>query len=197
MAKERIMKTIGIGGGIGSGKSVVSRILRLRGHDVYDCDLEAKRIMDESKDVLLALHERFGDEVCPPEGPIDRSALARHVFGSDEHRLWLNALVHRLVREDIIFWRDSLEESGVDVCYVESAILFTSGLTGMCDEILVVTSPEEERIARVQKRDNSDRQNIIKRIRSQQEEERLILEAGIPVSFIDNSNDSSLLATKI
>ena len=54
---------IGICGGIGSGKSVVSRILRLRGDAVYDCDLEAKRIMDSSEEVLTALNGRYGDDV--------------------------------------------------------------------------------------------------------------------------------------
>ncbi len=63
---------IGICGGIGSGKSVVSRVLRLRGEHVYDCDLEAKRIMDSSEEVLDALHERYGDVVCPVGGPICR-----------------------------------------------------------------------------------------------------------------------------
>lgn len=58
-------KLIGICGGIGSGKSVISRVLRLRGEAVYDCDLEARRIMDTSEEVLRLLHERYGEEVCP------------------------------------------------------------------------------------------------------------------------------------
>lgn len=188
------MTLIGITGGIGSGKSVVSRILRLRGEAVYDCDLEAKRIMDESEEVLTALNERFGDEVCPVGGPIDRKALSRHVFGSDEHRLWLNSLVHRLVREDIILWSKVLEESGATRCYVESAILATSGLTAICDEIWIVTAPEKERIERVKGRDGLDEEDIRKRIESQKEEQRLVLAAGIPVRTIDNGSKASLLS---
>lgn len=188
------MTLIGITGGIGSGKSVVSRILRLRGEAVYDCDLEAKRIMDESEEVLTALNERFGEEVCPIGGPIDRKALSRHVFGSDEHRIWLNSLVHRLVRDDIFHWKNQFEEIGVSRCYVESAILATSGLTAMCDEIWIVTAPEEQRIARVKGRDGLDEEHIRKRIQSQKEEERLVLVSGIPVRTIDNGNNSSLLA---
>ncbi|MCM1490234.1 MAG: dephospho-CoA kinase [Muribaculum sp.] len=190
------MNTIGIGGGIGSGKSVVSRILRLRGYAVYDCDSEARRIMDESEEVLSALNIRFGDDVCPVQGPIDRAALAIRVFGSDEHRLWLNALVHRLVRSDIEAWRDSIKRTGAKVCYVESAILFTSGLVGMCDEILLVTAPQNVRIERVMTRDNTNEQDILNRINSQQEEEKLILESDIPVRLIDNADDSSLLSIK-
>lgn len=187
------MTTIGITGGIGSGKSVVSRILRLRGDAVYDCDLEAKRIMDESEEVLTALQERFGDEVCPIGGPINRSNLARHVFGSDEHRLWLNSLVHRLVREDIAVWREQLAKSGIEVCHVESAILATSHLAEMCDEIWIVTAPEDQRIARVSSRDGLDEMQIRKRIESQEEEQRMIYGSGIKVRTIDNCNSASLL----
>ena len=185
---------IGICGGIGSGKSVVSRILRLRGACVYDCDLEARRIMDSSEEVLDALHRRFGDEVCPPGGPICRPALARHVFGSDEERDWINALVHRLVREDVAAWHDSLSRSGIERCYVESAILASSGLADMCDEILLVSAPEDVRIERVRSRDSLDEDNIRKRIRSQQEEMRLDKSSGNPIVEIDNDGDSPLLS---
>lgn len=190
---------IGICGGIGSGKSVVSRILRLRGFAVYDCDSEARRIMDESEEVLSALNVRFGDDVCPAGGPINRSVLSKYVFGSDDVRLWLNALVHRLVREDITLWmkyprqfeNESLRK---DILYVESAILASSGLVALCDEIWIITAPEEERISRVKTRDNFDENDIRRRIRSQQEEEKLIYESGIPIRVIDNSSSSSLLS---
>lgn len=178
---------IGICGGIGSGKSVVSRILRLRGEAVYDCDLEAKRIMDSSAEVLSALYERYGDAVCPAGGPICRRELARRVFGSNEERLWLNSLVHRLVREDVAAWHDLNREVGLGRCYVESAILASSGLAEMCDEIWVVTASEEIRLARIKVRDSLDEESIRKRILSQQKEEKLIADSGIPVRIIDNS----------
>lgn len=184
---------IGICGGIGSGKSVVSRILRLRGEHVYDCDLEAKRIMDESEEVLDALHERYGDAVCPEGGPINRPELARRIFGNEEERLWLNSLVHQLVRIDVGVWHDVLVLDGCERCFVESAILASSGLAEMCDEIWVVTASEEIRTARVRLRDSLDEEAIKKRIRSQQEEERLIQEAGIPIRIIDNSGSIPLL----
>ena len=184
---------IGICGGIGSGKSVVSRILRLRGEKVYDCDLEAKRIMDSSEEVLLALHRRFGDTVCPAGGPICRPELARRVFGSDEERLWLNSLVHRLVREDVRRWQGACMAEGRERCFVEAAILATSGLAAMCAEIWLVTAPEAIRIARVGQRDALPEEAIQGRIRSQQEEERLLRSVSIPVREIDNSGSSPLL----
>lgn len=184
---------IGICGGIGSGKSVVSRILRLRGEPVYDCDLEAKRIMDSSDEVLCALNERYGDSVCPKGGPICRPELARRVFSCDEERLWINSLVHRLVREDVAGWRDEQLSDVHARCFVESAILASSGLAQMCDEIWLVTASEEVRVERIKMRDSLDEVAIRKRIESQQEEERLTAAAGAPVKIIDNSGEISIL----
>ena len=183
----------GICGGIGSGKSVVSRILRLRGFAVYDCDLEAKRIMDSSHEVLKALNERYGDAVCAPGGPICRGELARRVFGSDEERQWLNSLVHRLVRADLERWHAGQIQRGMEICFVESAILASSGLALMCGEVWLVTAAEEVRIARIQERDSLDEDAIRKRIESQAEEEMMLQACGVPVRIIDNSGSVPLL----
>lgn len=185
---------IGICGGIGSGKSVVSRILRLRGEPVYDCDLEAKRIMDSSAEVLAALNERYGDAVCPPGGPIRRPELARRVFGSDGERIWLNSLVHRLVRDDVGRWLSERTMEGHPRCFVESAIMASSGLTAMCAEVWLVTAPEDVRVERTMIRDGISEESIHARIRSQLEEERLLEASGIPVRLIDNSGDIPLLS---
>lgn len=184
---------IGICGGIGSGKSVVSRILRLRGLSVYDCDLEAKRIMDTSEEVLKALNSRFGDDVCPVNGPIDRRRLAHHVFGNDDHRLWLNSLVHRLVRDDVLVWCDAELESGHKICYVESAILASSGLADLCDEVWIVNAPEEERISRVVGRDGIDADAVRSRIKSQLHELELLESSKSAIRIIENAASSSLL----
>lgn len=184
---------IGICGGIGSGKSVVSRILRLRGEPVYDCDLEAKRIMDGSEEVLNALNEKYGDAVCPKAGPICRPELAKRVFSSEEDRLWLNALVHRLVRDDVKSWQKKMSAEAHPRCFVESAILASSGLARMCDEVWIVTASEKVRIDRIKMRDSLNEEAISKRIQSQKEEERIIADLHLPTKIIDNSNDTSLL----
>lgn len=185
---------IGICGGIGSGKSVVSRVLRLRGESVYDCDLEAKRIMDGSEEVRSALYDRYGDAVCPKEGPICRLELAKRVFGNDEERLWLNSLVHRLVREDLVRWHEAKVSEGCWRCFVESAILATSGLARICDEIWIVTASEDVRIARIKSRDSLDEESILKRIRSQKDEETLLNAFNVPLRVIDNSGIQPLLS---
>lgn len=185
---------IGICGGIGSGKSVVSRVLRLRGEPVYDCDLEAKLIMDGSEEVLSALNLRYGDQVCPVGGPICRPELAKRVFSSDEERLWLNSLVHRLVREDVGRWHSAKMAEGYERCFVESAILASSGLAQMCSEVWVVTASDDVRITRIKQRDLLDETSIRKRIQSQLEEELLLKDAEIPIRIIDNSGSTPILA---
>lgn len=182
----------GICGGIGSGKSVVSRILRLRGEPVYDCDLEAKRIMDSSEEVLRALNKRYGDAVCPNGGPICRPELAKRVFRSDEERLWLNTLVHRLVREDVARWHAACTADGCERCLVESAILASSGLAAMCDDVWLVTASEAVRVARIKLRDALSESAILERIRSQKEEERLLEMCGKPVKLIINDEFSMI-----
>lgn len=188
------MKIIGITGGIGGGKSVVSRILRLKGHEVYDCDREAKRIMDTYPSVLKALNERFGDEVCPPAGPINRPNLAKIVFSSEHHLHWLNRLVHDSVRLDFLSRCSAqMETNPFATMYVESAILASSGLAKHCDEVWVVDASEEERIRRVTARDRLSEAEITLRIESQRKEMKLLRESGVPLRIIDNSGDASLL----
>lgn len=172
---------------------MVSRILRLRGESVYDCDLEAKRIMDYTEEVLHALNERYGDAVCPNGGPICRPELAKRVFSSDEERLWLNALVHRMVREDVARWHMARTAEGRERCFVESAILASSGLAAMCDDIWLVTASEAVRVARIKLRDSLPESAILERIRSQQEEERLLEMYGKPVRLIVNDESSMII----
>lgn len=78
-----IMKTVAITGGIGSGKSVVSRLLRVEGYPVYDCDSQAKRIMDNDAEIQRQLQNAFGEDVVV-DGVIHRQKLASLVFGNSE-----------------------------------------------------------------------------------------------------------------
>ncbi|MDE6341492.1 MAG: dephospho-CoA kinase [Muribaculaceae bacterium] len=184
---------IGICGGIGSGKSVVSRILRLRGEAVYDCDLNAKRIMDTSAEVIHALHARYGDSVCPAGGPICRPALSERVFSDEKERLWLNNLVHHLVRDDVERWHIRQQSAGKPRAFVEAAILASSGLAALCSEIWLVSAPEDVRLSRVSVRDGHNPDHIRDRIRAQDREEDLLRECGVPLRIIDNSGSMPLM----
>ena len=134
---------IGITGGIGSGKSTIARELVKRGYTVYDCDQEAKRIIAENSDVQQEIIDLLGEESFV-DGIYNTTYVAKRVF-EDSHLLAaLNAIVHPAVGLDIMKRKPD---------FVESAILYESGLDILCDRIIVVDAPEEIRIARTIGRD--------------------------------------------
>lgn len=167
------MKLIGLTGGIGTGKSTVARILRLRGYEVYDCDLEAKRLMDESLEVRRSLRDRWGEEIYSARGELDRRKVAEYVFDDRREKAWLDSLVHGLVLDDVKRWADTHTDYSHDTVFVESAILFTSGLADMCQEVWEVTAPIDIRVERVMKRSGLTREQALARIDAQREEQKI------------------------
>lgn len=154
---------IGITGGIGSGKSVVSRILRLNGERVYDCDTEARRLMESDKQLICNLTDLLGEEAFGYEGKLNRPYIAEKIFGNDEIRIAVNRVVHHAVKED--FLRYARLQGGRVFC--ESAILATAGFDRICHKIWLVTASEEERIERIILRNGLSREEIEKRMASQ------------------------------
>lgn len=184
-------RLIGIAGGIGSGKSVVSRILRCMGQKVYDCDLRAKILMNTSTEIKCAIRDEISAEVTDGISEPDRKLLAEIVFGNEKSRLILNRIVHRAVREDLKQVTGSLEHKCL---FVEAAILAESGLAEMCDSIWKVENSSAERIERVMKRDGIDRQRVLNRIRSQENEAALLRNYSFKTIVIYNDSDHSLIS---
>ncbi len=153
-------------GGIGAGKSIMARILRAMGYAVYDTDNKARRIMSESEAVRRRLIETFGDEIFE-EAELRRDRLARLVFGNDDNLSLLNSIVHRAVIDDVVEWRLTAPDKHV---FVETAILYTSGLADVVDDVWYVTADEQTRIDRVIKRNGLDREAVVARIRAQDAE---------------------------
>lgn len=157
-------RIIAVTGGIGSGKSVVSEILRVCGHEVYDCDSEARRLMDCSTEI----HRRIADEIspsCVAGGVIDRAALSEIVFAEADKLGRLNDIVHSHVRADIARRAASLADDAV--LFVETAILYESRLDRMADEVWQVDAPEELRIERVMRRSGLSEAQVRARIEAQ------------------------------
>lgn len=131
------------------------------GYPVYDCDAEARRIMDCSE----SIKKEIARDICPAAitgGRIDRRRLSEAVFGNTELLDRLNSLVHSTVRDDLARWA-----ADKPLAFVETAILYQSGLHRMVDEVWNVTTPEEVRITRVMKRNSLDRASIERRINAQ------------------------------
>lgn len=150
-----------ITGGIGSGKSVVSRILEAKGWPVYDCDARAKAIMDSD----AAIHRRLTAEIHPlavVDGVIDRRLIASVVFADPEALGRLNAIVHRAVTADLLAWAAERP-----VAFVETAILYESGLRAHVTDVWEVTAPAELRIERVMARSGLERSEVERRMAAQ------------------------------
>ena len=160
-------KLIAITGGIGCGKSIVSQILKEFGFQVYDCDCNAKYLMDNSPTIKDCLKSTFGNDIII-DGTINRVKLASIVFNNKEKLVKLNNIVHSSVKEDLISWK--LENSQKKLLFIETAILYQSGLDKVVDEVWEVNAPIEIRIERVMKRNNISRQDVLSRIESQKYE---------------------------
>lgn len=173
---------IGITGGIGSGKSVVSRALRCNGFRVYDCDSKAKFLMANDPMVKRNLKERLGKEIYTPSGDLNKKLLGALLFGNAEIRNFVNSVVHRAVREDIL--KDINKELG-DL-FIESAIPVTGGLTEICEQIWLVEADEEERKRRVIKRDGLKEEEVTKRIEVQRKEFEDLKDKNVVVLPNDN-----------
>ncbi|TFU94732.1 dephospho-CoA kinase [Barnesiella sp. WM24] len=155
---------IAIAGGIGSGKSVVAQILRVMGHEVYDCDREARRLMDRDEEMKCRIAELISAEVILDDRSIDRRRLAEIVFADEIMLSRLNGIVHSAVRDDIARWAAS--RSGRPL-WVESAIVYESGIDSMVDEVWEVTAPVELRVKRVMSRNAMTRRQVMERIEAQ------------------------------
>lgn len=159
---------IGITGGIGSGKSVVSRLLGVCGIPVYISDVETKRLMVADRSIREGLVGLLGEEVYV-DGQLNKPLLASYLFSSPEHARQVNGIVHPRVKEDFRRW--SQDHAAFPVVGMESAILVESGFAGEVDGIVMVYAPKEIRIERAIRRDASSRELIEKRVRSQMDDE--------------------------
>ena len=155
-------KRIGITGGIGSGKSVISDIFRQRGYIVYDSDIEAKRLMCSDERIIKQLVARYGNEVYV-DGKLNKELLANKMFGNRSEVEFVNGAVHPVVFEDFI-----RKSYGKPIIFIESAILYECGLDMFVDKVITVEAPLDVRIARVIKRDNTTAEKVLKRIEHQQ-----------------------------
>lgn len=167
------MIKLGITGGIGSGKSFVSRCLK-EGFSVqvYDTDREAKRLMLEHEGIRADLIALLGEEVYTAAG-LNKPLLAAYIFSSPENAQKVNEIVHPRVKEDFRNWAFRQEQAGCQLVGVESAILFESGFDREVDKTLTVSAPLELRIARVMERDRVGREQVLERITAQiSDEER-------------------------
>ena len=177
------IKTIGITGGIGSGKSYVSAILREKfGIPVYDCDKEAKRLTASNEEIRQRLIALVGPEVFDGN-KLNKQLLADYLFADVENASRVNAIIHPVVLQDFKRWAEEQHEK--PIVALESAILFESGLGEMVDKVLFVDAPEEVRLRRAMLRDTASEAQIRARMKMQRPELH-----RLQADFIINNNQT-------
>ena len=157
---------IGITGGIGSGKSVISQELRHMGYEVYDTDSEAKRLIVENVQIRRNIENLLGKEVYK-DNVYQTQIVASKVFANKSLLVQLNAIVHPAVREDILSRTQDFINNTTSLYFIECAILYTAHLDDICDKVVAITAPEAIRLERTIARDSSDKDKVRARMRMQ------------------------------
>lgn len=161
------MYSIGITGGIGSGKSLVSTILKSISYPVYDADARAKWLSNHHPQVREQLFATFGENVFDGQGTLNRIWLAQQVFSNPEKLKLLNQIVHPVTRADFEDWKREQSELGKTLIFKEAAILYEAGANSGVDSVWVVYAPQRIRIQRIKTRDNLSEAEIYLRINRQ------------------------------
>ena len=182
------MIKVGLTGGIGSGKSTVSKILISKGFSVYNSDNRAKWLMNNSDNLKSNIISIFGNKAYL-KGSLNRKYLSAKVFNDSLKLKALNNLVHPLVAIDFKNWL--LNQKSKDFVFKEAAILIESGAYKEMDKIMVVSCPENIRLERVLKRDGNSPELVKKRMQNQISETEKINHADFVVK--NNGNESDLV----
>ena len=180
------MKLIGITGGIGSGKSTIAKVFMSMSYPVYNSDTRAKELINSNEELINSIKLSFGDDLYNSQG-LDRKKMASIVFNNPEKLELLNSIIHPAVGKDFEKWIDSQNTSFI---LKEAAILFETGIYKSLHKIILVSAPQETRIERVIKRDNTNQEEVLSRMNNQWSEEK---KTELADYVIDNSGNKLVI----
>ncbi|MCH7907767.1 MAG: dephospho-CoA kinase [Chloroflexi bacterium] len=187
--------TIGLTGGIGSGKSEVADILRELGAQVIDADLVGHETYRRGEPAWDQVVEAFGSGVVGQDGEIDRGRLGRIVFGDPGSLKRLTDIVWPRIREGLEKRITRERDNGdTTVLVVEAAVLFEAGWDRLFDEIWVVTAPEADVLERLERQRNQKPEQTRARLRAQMTNEEREKRADVTVR---NDDDRAALAATV
>lgn len=169
------MLKIGLTGGIGSGKSLVSRIFSILGVPVFHSDEVSKHLINQDQEIIASVSEVFGKQIYH-QGILDRKKLSEIVFKNKALLERLNSILHPAVTAEFKKWLSDCPESKYII--KEAAILFESGTYQDLDIVITVTAPENLRISRVMERDGFSEEEVTHRMRSQLDDEERIFRSN-------------------
>ncbi len=180
------MKTIGIAGGIGSGKTTITKVFKHLGVPVYYADTEAKKLMQNSDEIRQQLIENFGTQIYKNQ-TLQKEILANIIFNDKKALQIVNNIVHPVVKQDFLEWA---KRQNTNFVMIESAIMFDTDFYKFLDVTILVLTDEEQRINRVMKRDNLNTEAIKNRIASQKNPES---HKNLATFLIRNNDEDEIL----
>jgi dephospho-CoA kinase len=160
-------RVIGLTGGIGSGKSTVSRLLQKLGASLVDADAIVHELQAAGSPMLERIVDAFGPGMLTRSGELDREALASLVFGDAEARQRLNAIVHPAVGVEMARRIEEARKGRAPLVVVDVPLLLETGRRQGFDAVVVVYCRESQQIERQQARDGSSREDAEQRVRAQ------------------------------
>lgn len=186
------MLTIGLTGGIGSGKSEVAGMFNQLGVPVIDADVIAHELVEPGTEALSEITAAFGETILTSEGTLDRAKLAGIVFNKPDMKQQLETIIHPRVREQIKAYKDAHKNEPYIIVVIP--LLLESGQRDLVDRVLVVNAAETVRIQRVQSRDGRREEQIRSIMRNQADDAQRRAAAD---DNIDNSGSLDDLMTSV
>jgi dephospho-CoA kinase len=183
--------TIGLTGGIASGKSTVSQMFKEAGIVVVDADVIARKVVEVGEEAYEQIVQSFGKDILLPDETIDRQKLGSVVFFNEEKRLLLNSIVHPAVRKQMLKEKEEHLNNGEETVILDIPLLFESKLTALVDRTLLVYVDYETQLARLMNRNNLSKGEAEARIQSQ-----MPLKDKIQLADAVIDNNGTIEATK-
>ena len=185
------MLVIGLTGGIGSGKSTVTRMFEQLGVPVIDTDILARKVVEPGSEALSEILQRFGPDYIQADGRMNRQAMRQRVFSDEQARAELEAILHPRIRKTVWDW---VERQDAAYCIVVVPLLLEKDWQQYFDRILVVDVETEEQLQRTMARDGLSREEVLAIMHSQVTREQRCQAAD---DIISNHLQESALESRV
>jgi len=192
------MKTVGITGNSGSGKSLIGKYLGEKGAAIINADLIAAEILRPDGLAYGRFVELFGEKYLLHDGYVDKKKLADLIFSDSEQRERLDKLTHPLIIERCFTLAEEAGKNGAEAVFIEAALLIESRAAERVDEIWLVTASHEQKMRRIINRDSLTEEAATKRLAAQATDQELTNKADkIAYKIVENNGDIKELYQKI
>ena len=188
------MKIIGLTGGIASGKSTVTSLLRQHNLPVLDADAIAWELAQPGRSLWQAYVNRYGEKVLLPNRQLNRQAVADIVFSQPEEKKWMDSMSHPIIQAEIQSQLTDLRHQGAKAVVLDVPLLYEAGWDSMTDEVWLVYVNRENQLARLMSRNGYSQQEAMRRIQVQMPLEEKKKMAQV---IIDNNGTSQELVVKV